>query len=177
MNVPTYFHLSMTNTQKPPDSHGWDIERDASFNVTQDFGLTLQPYIDFTVEFACEIFGGLIDLGTGVKAEPSFPFTTTFLAPSQGQPPDSQNTTLAPAAATYLNSTGGAPVYPNSTVARRQEVCASGVREDIAFQFDIIAFATKFLSTSLYVSLSCVRGCAVEFPLALRAMMSRYLVL
>lgn len=97
--------------------------------MTEDVSLTLRPYIDFTVEFACKLFGGLIDLSTGVTAEPSFPFVTTA------------------AAVQTINTTSGAVTYPNSTSS---VACANGLGEDIDFKFDIIAFATQWVDITLY---------------------------
>lgn len=104
---------------------GWETDHTANFNVSEDVSLTLKPYIDFTVEFACKLFDGLVDLSTGVKAEPSFPFTTTATATQD------------------INGTSGAVSYPNST-------CANGLKEEIDFQFDVIAFATEWVSITLY---------------------------
>lgn len=105
-------------------SSGWTTEHEASFNVTEDVQITLKPFIDFTVEFACNLFDGLIDLSTGVKAEPSFPLTTT-------------------AAATQDFDASGNVTYPNTA-------CANGLSEDVEFEFEVIGFATKLLNTTLY---------------------------
>lgn len=85
--------------------------------------------IDFTVEFACKVFGGLIDLSTGIKAEPSFPLVTTV---------DFTQT---------VNTTSGNVTHPNSTALFS---CANGLSEDLDFQFDVIAFATQWLDITLY---------------------------
>lgn len=92
--------------------------------------ITLEPYIDFTVEFACKLFGGLLDLSSGVKAEPSFPFVTT-----------------ASATQSVLNATDGTVKYPNSTSTN---ACANGLSEDISFKFDLVAFATEWIDITLY---------------------------
>lgn len=91
--------------------------------------LTILNSIDFTVEFACKLFDGLIDLSTGVKAEPSFPFVTT-----------------AELTQTH-NTTSGSVTYPNATSTSS---CANGLSEEISFEFDVTAFATKWVSISLY---------------------------
>lgn len=116
-------HLDLINWDEST-SYGWTTEHEATFNVTEDVQITLKPFIDFTVELACNLFDGLIDLSTGVKAEPSFPMITTATA--------TQN----------INSTG-AVTYPNTT-------CANGLSEEVEFEFEIIAFASKWLSTTLY---------------------------
>lgn len=85
--------------------------------------------MDFTVEFACELFGGLIDLSTGIKAEPSFPFVTTA------------------AFTQTVNTTSGDVTIPDSTSTL---TCANGLSEDIDFQFDIVAFATEWVDITLY---------------------------
>lgn len=113
------------------DSNGWETDYDAKYNVTEDVSITLKPYIDFTVEFACKLFGGLIDLSSGIKAEPSFPFVTTATATQS------------------INETG-AVSYPNSTSS---STCANGLSEDINFEFDVTAFATKWVDITLYVSI------------------------
>lgn len=70
-----------------------------------------------------------MDLSTGVKAEPSFPFVTTATATQS------------------YNTTSGNWTYPNATAS---STCANGLSENIDFQFDIIAFATKWVSVTLY---------------------------
>lgn len=114
-------------------SSGWQTDYDASFNVTEDVSVTLKPYVDFTVEFACKLFGGLLDLSTGVKAEPAFPFVTTAAATQ-----DFSNATAG---------AGAAVTYPNSTASA---ACANGLSEDVDFQFDVTAFATKWVDITLY---------------------------
>lgn len=106
-------------------SDGWETDYSATFNLTEDLSLTVKPFIDFKVQFACKLFSGLVDLSTGIKAEPSFPFTTTATATES------------------FNTTAGTVSYPNST-------CANGLKEDIDFEFDIIAFATKWVDVTLY---------------------------
>lgn len=110
-------------------SAGWETDYSARFNLTEDLSLTLKPYIDFTVEFACKLFDGLIDLSTGIKAEPSFPMTTTATATQS------------------FNTTNGTVTYPNATSSN---TCANGLKEDIDFKFDVIAFATEWLDVTLY---------------------------
>lgn len=108
-------------------SAGWETDYNANFTLTEDVSLTVKPYIDFTVEFACKLFGGLIDLSTGVKAEPAFPFTTTATATQ--------------------DFTNGTVSYPNSTSSN---TCSNGLKEDIDFKFDVIAFATEWVDVTLY---------------------------
>ncbi|KAK7731535.1 hypothetical protein SLS53_008775 [Cytospora paraplurivora] len=116
-------HLDFINWDDSTSS-GWTTEHEASFIVTEDVQITLRPFIDFTVEFACNLFDGLIDLSTGIKAEPSFPLTTT-------------------ATATQDFDASGNVTFPNTT-------CANGLSEDVEFEFEIIAFATELLNTTLY---------------------------
>ncbi|KAI3399309.1 hypothetical protein diail_7264 [Diaporthe ilicicola] len=130
-------HLDMVDWSQST-SYGWTTERQATYNATETARLTLKPFIDFTVEFACELFGGLLDLSTGVTAEPSFPFVTTATA----------------TATQYHNATGGV-AYPNST-----EACANGLGEEIDFEFAIKAFATQFLKVTLYdYKVELFKGC------------------
>lgn len=116
-------HLDFINWDEST-SAGWTAEHDATFNVTEDVKVTLKPFVDFTVEFACNLFDGLIDLSTGVKAEPSFPFITAATATQD------------------FNATG-AVSYPNTT-------CANGLSEEVDFEFAVIAFATSWDNTTLY---------------------------
>lgn len=118
-------HLDMIHWGQST-SYGWTKEKHVTYNTTETAQLTLKPFIDFTVEFACDLFNGLLDLSTGVTAEPSFPFITTATATQ------------------YHNATGGV-TYPNST-----ETCDNGLSEEIDFVFTITAFATQFLSVTLY---------------------------
>lgn len=75
------------------------------------------------------MFSGLIDLSTGIKAEPSFPFVTKA------------------AFTQTVNGTSGDVTSPNSTSTL---ACANGLSEDIDFKFDVIAFATQWVSITLY---------------------------
>lgn len=118
-------HLDMVNWGQST-SYGWTEEKHVTYNTTETAQLTLKPFVDFTVEFACDLFDGLLDLSTGVTAEPSFPFITTATATQ------------------YHNATGGL-TYPNST-----ETCDNGLSEEIDFVFTITAFATQFLHVKLY---------------------------
>lgn len=110
-------------------SRGWEEQKEAVFNITEEITVTIQPFVDFTVEFACSLFGDLLDLSTGVKAEPSFPFVTS-----------------ASATQSYNSSTGNW-THPNTT---KSDFCANGLSEDIDFNFDIIAFATQWVNINLY---------------------------
>lgn len=116
-------HLDFINWNES-NSYGWTTEKEATYSVKEGGQITLKPFIDFKVEFACQLFDGLLDLSTGVKAEPSFPFITTATA--------TQN----------LNATG-ALTFPNST-------CANGLSEEIAFDFGVTAFATEWVDMTLY---------------------------
>lgn len=107
-------------------SAGWETGHDANFSLTEGVSLTVKPYVDFTVQFACKLFDGLVDLSTGVKAQPSFPFTTTATATQD-----------------FVNATSGAVSFPNAT-------CANGLKEDIDFEFDIVAFVSQWVSVTLY---------------------------
>lgn len=128
-------HLDMVDWSQST-SYGWATERRATYNTTEAAVLTLKPFVDFTVEFACSLFDGLLDLSTGVTAEPSFPFVTTATATQ------------------YHNATGGV-AYPNST-----QTCANGLSEEIDFEFTITAFATQFLSVKLYdYKVELFKGC------------------
>ncbi|KKY36371.1 putative isoamyl alcohol [Diaporthe ampelina] len=132
-------HMDMVHWDQST-SYGWTTEKQATYNTTEQAQLTLKPFIDFTVEFACELFGGLLDLSTGVTAEPAFPFITTATATQ------------------YHNATGGI-AYPNST-----ETCANGLSEEIDFVFTITAFATQFLSVKLYeYKAELYKGCLSWF--------------
>lgn len=116
-------HLDFINWEEST-SDGWNTDHEATFDISENVKITLKPFVDFTVEFACNLFDGLLDLSTGVKAEPSFPFITAATATQD------------------LNSTGSM-TFPNAT-------CANGLSEVVEFEFAIIAFATEFLSTTLY---------------------------
>ncbi|KUI63953.1 hypothetical protein VM1G_10694 [Cytospora mali] len=126
-------HLDFINWDDSTSS-GWTPDHEATFNVTEDVQLTLKPFVDFTVEFACNLFDGLIDLSTGVKAEPSFPFVTTATATQA------------------INSTG-AVTFPNTT-------CANGLSQEVEFGFEIVAFATNWVNATLYdYSVDLYKGC------------------
>ncbi|ROV87996.1 hypothetical protein VSDG_09191 [Cytospora chrysosperma] len=116
-------HLDFINWDQST-STGWETDHDASFRTSENVKVTLKPFVDFTVEFACNLFDGLLDLSTGVKAQPSFPFITAATATQD------------------LNSTGTMS-FPNAT-------CANGLSETIQFEFAVSAFATEFVSATLY---------------------------
>lgn len=117
-------HLDFINWDQST-STGWETDHDASFRTSENVKVTLKPFVDFTVEFACNLFDGLLDLSTGVKAQPSFPFITAATATQD------------------LNATAGTMSMPNST-------CANGLSETIQFEFAVSAFATEFVTATLY---------------------------
>lgn len=117
-------HLDFINWDQST-STGWEVQHDTAFNVSEDVKVTLKPSIDFTVEFACNVLDGLIDLSTGIKAQPSFPFITSATLTQD------------------LNATGAADPTPT-------EACGNGLGEKVQFEFSIIAFASKWVSAMLY---------------------------
>ncbi len=114
---------------------GWVPTYSASASITGSAEAQLNPTASLTVEIECKIFGGLIDLSTGLTAKPSF--TNDFkLTGGAG-----------------VDLTGYEDLTGNGT-------CEDGLAIDSEFAFVLDAFATEWYSTELYsVDLTIFKGC------------------
>jgi hypothetical protein len=114
---------------------GWMPTYNASANISGKAEAQLNPTASLTVEIAISIFGGLIDLSTGLTASPGF--TNDFI--------------LTGAAGVDLT---GYEALTNGTT------CENGLAIDSEFVFDLVAFATEWYSTKLYsVDLPILKKC------------------
>lgn len=120
-------HLDFLNPSNSASS-GWSTDHNSTYEISEDVAVTVRPLVDFTVEWACNLFGGLVDLSTGIKAEPSFPVVFT-------------------ATATQDISAAGNVTFPNATMSNS---CGNGLKQTVDFEFEVTAFATEWLDVTLY---------------------------
>lgn len=104
---------------------GWVPTYSASATISGVAEAQLNPAASLTVEIEISIFGGLVDLSTGLTATTGF--TNDFVL----------------TAAAGVDLTG----YENLTNA---STCENGLAIDSEFTFDLLAFATEWYSTTLY---------------------------
>lgn len=104
---------------------GWTPTFTASANITEKAEVSVDPFIDVTVELECKLLGDLLDLSVGVTAEPKF------------------NNDFILTAAQDVGS-GGEVSQPNSTD------CAQGPQIKSEFEFSVIAFVTQYWQDTLY---------------------------
>jgi hypothetical protein len=114
---------------------GWVPTYSASATISGVAEAQLNPSASLTVEIEISIFGGLIDLSTGLTASPGF--TNDFI--------------LTAAAGVDLSG------YKDLTNAA---TCENGLAIDSDFVFDVVAFATEWYSTTLYsVDVPLLKSC------------------
>jgi hypothetical protein len=122
-------HESNTNTS------GWTPTYSANANISGVAEAQINPTAKLTVEIEISIFGGLIDLSTGLTAKPGF--TNDFILTGNAG----------------VDLTGYEDLTNNST-------CENGLAIDSEFVFDLSAFATEWYSTDLYsVDLPILKKC------------------
>jgi len=114
---------------------GWVPTYNASAAILGVAEAQLNPTASLTIEIEISIFGGLIDLSTGVTATPGF--TNDFIL----------------TAAAGVDLTG----YEDLTDAG---TCTNGLAIDSDFVFAVEAFATEWYSTKLYsVDIPILKEC------------------
>ncbi len=114
---------------------GWVPTYSAHANISGVAEAQLNPTASLTVEIEISIFGGLIDLSTGITATPGF--TNEFIL----------------TAAAGVDLTG----YEDLTNAT---TCENGLAIDSEFVFGVKAFATEWYSTELYsVDVPILKSC------------------
>jgi hypothetical protein len=114
---------------------GWVPTYSAHANISGVAEAQLNPTASLTVEIEISIFGGLIDLSTGITATPGF--TNEFIL----------------TAAAGVDLTG----YEDMTNAT---TCENGLAIDSEFVFGVKAFATEWYSTELYsVDVPILKSC------------------
>lgn len=125
-------HVDVIN---PSDSTavGWLPTYTATANVTEKAQVGLTTSFDITAELEVSLFGGLLDLSTGVKASPKFPVEFTVAA------------TESVTASTEDGTVTGSASLPSDT-----ETCQNGVDIDVNFALTVTAFATKWMTATLY---------------------------
>lgn len=128
-------HVDLINPSES-SADDWLPVYTAVANVTEKAEVSLTPSMDVTAELAISLFGGLLDLSTGVTAQPKFPvdFTVTATESVTGSVGTSANGTLEASASGSL---------PNGT-------CENGVNADVEFAFTVTAFATQWMTVTLY---------------------------
>lgn len=116
-------HLDFLESDKTTTS-GWMPTYSASADISGSARATLNPTAAVTVELAIELFGGLLDLSSGVKATPGFENEFVLTA--------DEGIDLSGVKAT----TGG--------------VCTEGLALSSNFTFAVEAFASQFYRAELY---------------------------
>lgn len=114
-------------------AEGWKPQTTGSADVSTRAELQLNPFTDLTVEFAIRMFGGLIDLGSGLTVRPTlinaFVFGSNFTHNGTG-----------------VQLTG--PECPSS--AAKGSCCLNSVWYESRFWFQVRAFVTQFYKIPLY---------------------------
>jgi hypothetical protein len=114
---------------------GWTPTYIANATISGVAEAQLNPTAKLTVEIEISIFGGLVDLSTGLTASPGF--TNDFILTGSAG----------------VDLTG----YKNLT---NSSTCENGLAIDSEFVFDVVAFATEWYSTTLYsVDLPILKQC------------------
>ena len=122
-------------TQSNTATSGWVPTQSASANISGQAEAQLNPTASLTVEIAINIFGGLIDLSTGLTAKPGF--TNDFIL----------------TAAEGVDLSGVQKLTTNGT-------CQEGLEIESNFVFSVDAFATEWYSTELYsVNVPILKEC------------------
>ncbi|KAH8895788.1 hypothetical protein GQ53DRAFT_640483 [Thozetella sp. PMI_491] len=116
-------HLDFVDTNKTT-TKGWTPTYNAGLNISEKAGISVDPFLDLTVELEFELLSGLLDLSGGVTAQPRF--NNDFILTA------SQDV-----------STGGGVTQPGTA-------CDQGVEIISEFEFSVIAFVTQFWKDTVY---------------------------
>jgi hypothetical protein len=119
-------HLDLVNAAKTSAS-GWDNPSfTASANISEKAAIGVNPFIDVSVELSFDLLGGLLDLSSGIKAQPKF--NNNFILTAQQD----------------VDPSGGVsqPIGDGT--------CLQGLEIKSDFVFSVIAFVTQFWSETLY---------------------------
>lgn len=106
---------------------GWTPKFTAQANVTQKAQVGLNPWVELTLEMAIELFGGALDLSTGVTAKPKMVNQFDFAA---GQ----------------TVGTGGV----GQVTDKDPKTCDTGLAVRSDFDFSLIAYVTQFWKNTVY---------------------------
>ncbi|CAK7207015.1 hypothetical protein SEUCBS139899_009823 [Sporothrix eucalyptigena] len=117
-------HVDFQNSSSSSTS-GWTPTYTSMVNITEKATVSVDPFLDLTVELAFQVLGGLLDLSVGLEAQPRFNNNFTLSATQDISP-----TTVA---------------QPTTTGA-----CSQGIEVDSEFVFDLIANVTQFWSDTIY---------------------------
>ncbi|TLD11694.1 hypothetical protein PspLS_11759 [Pyricularia sp. CBS 133598] len=119
--------------KKGSKAEGWKPKTTGSADVSTRLQLQLNPFVDFTVEFAIRVFGGLMDLGSGITVRPTL--VNAYVIGSNY----TQNET-------GIELTG--PKCPDS--AAKGSCCFNSAWYESRFWFEVRAFVTTFYRIPLY---------------------------
>ncbi|CAK7235586.1 hypothetical protein SBRCBS47491_009344 [Sporothrix bragantina] len=117
-------HVDFQNSSSSSVS-GWAPTYTSTVNITEKAAVTVDPFINLSVELAFNVLGGLLDLGVGLEAQPRFNNDFTLAATQDISP-----TTVA------QPTTSGA--------------CSQGLEVNSEFVFDLFANVTQFWSDTIY---------------------------
>lgn len=113
-------HLDFRNSSRTTTS-----AYSATANITEKAAVSIDPFIDLSVELAFNVLGGLLDLSIGLDAQPRFNNDFTLSASQDASP------------------TGVS--QPTSTGS-----CGQGVEVVSEFVFNLFANVTQFWSDTIY---------------------------
>ena len=118
------FHIDFVN-QDASSATGWVPTFSAVTNITEKAAISVDPFIDVTVELGMSLIGGALDLSGGITAEPRLnnDFTLTASQSVDGS---------------------GKVTQPNDGS------CSNGVAIKSEFQFSVTAFVTQFWKKTIY---------------------------
>lgn len=117
-------HLDFKNSSSSSAS-GWTPTYTSKVNITEKTAVSIDPFINLSVELAFEVLGGLLDLSIGLDAQPRFNNDFTLTAAQD----------VSPAGVDQPTATG---------------VCDQGIKVTSEFVFNLFANVTQFWSDTIY---------------------------
>ncbi|TLS30743.1 hypothetical protein PpBr36_03912 [Pyricularia pennisetigena] len=135
-------HLDLVNKDRGTSATGWDPKYTAAANISQKAEVGADVYASVTVSLAVKVLGGLVDLSSGLTAEPRV------------------NNRFSLAGNQQLSVGGSATTKPVGSVLQPvtgQGSCEQGVGIKSDFVFKLKGFITKYWSRDLF---------GVEVPIA-----------
>ncbi|KAI6365783.1 hypothetical protein MCOR25_005271 [Pyricularia grisea] len=138
-------HIDLVNKDRGTTATGWDPKYTAAANISQKAEVDADVYASLTVSLAIKVLGGLVDLSTGLTAQPRINNRFTLDGNQQ------------------LSVGGSATTKPVGSVLQPvsgQAGCEQGVGIKSDFLFKLKGFITKYWSQDLYgVEVPIVNQC------------------
>lgn len=118
------FHIDFINTDQS-SATGWVPTFNAVTNITEKAAVSVDPFIDVTVELGMSLIEGALDLSGGITAQPrlnnDFTLTATQSVDGSGQ-----------------------------VTQPKGDACPNGLAIQSEFQFSVTAFVTQFWKKTIY---------------------------